>query len=705
MLMPSPKQSSNHRLHATPIEVEKRTPRRSADYPADGETMIIMSHTDDDDNNDDFYYHTPRSPSAEACITEFTTALPSSSLPPSVLPPPKNIKSLKDNIETKIDATVNQGMSVEEIEWVVAQRVANAIEAIAIYETKTDMARKHYKSECPIVKFQKHVDMNHGGVRASKPKTMQDAIEFATKLMDKKINTLAERQAKNKRKSSTNANTTNNQRGIGASQKATCYECGNQGHYRRDCPEQKNQNHENQIGGAGARGVDLPGLSLTRQVEFQINPVPGTASVAWVPYRNKKENEEHLKVILELLKKEELYARFSKCDFWIPKLLSDYDCEIRYHPGEANVVVDALSRKEQNKPLRVRTLVMTIGLNLPKQILEAQIEAQITENFKKEDVGGMIRKDIPKEKLELCADRTLRLNGRSWLPCYGDLRTMIMHEPSGLLVQPEISQWKWDNIMMDFVTKLPKSSQGYDTIWVIVNRLTKSAIFLPMRETGPMERLARMYLKEIKQRIQAARNRQKSYTDLKRKLMEFKVGDIVMLKVSSWKGVIRFSKQGKLNPKYVGPFKVLAKVGAIAYKLELPQELSRVYNMFYVSNLKKFYSDEPLAVSLDGLHIDDKLHFIEEPVEIMDRKFKRLKQSHIPIIKGLGGGGYLMDFVRIVAGTNDEGKSKIRIVYIKGLFTFSISINLMVLSLNQGLGGGGYLGEIVRVVGGTDDGG
>ncbi|GJS52034.1 putative reverse transcriptase domain-containing protein [Tanacetum coccineum] len=287
--------------------------------------------------------------------------------------------------------------------------------------------------------------------------------------------------------------------------------------------------------------------------------------------------------------------------------------------------------------------------------MEAQIEAQKPENLKNKDVGGMIRKDIPKEKLEPCADGTLCLNGRSWVPCYDDLRTIIMHEshkskysihpgsdkmhqdmkklywwPS-LLVQPEIPQWKWDNITMDFITKLPKSSQGYDTIWVIVDRLTKSAIFVPMRETEPMERLARMYQKEvvtrhgipvsiicdrdprfasnfwrslqkaldttekviqIKQRIQAARDRQKSYADLKRKPMEFQVGDRVMLKVSPW-----------------------------------------VHNTFHVSNLKKRHADEPLAISLDGLHIDDKLHFIEEPVEIMDREVKQLKQSHIPIIK------------------------------------------------------------------------
>nr|GFA60528.1 putative reverse transcriptase domain, ribonuclease H-like domain, aspartic peptidase domain protein [Tanacetum cinerariifolium] len=298
-----------------------------------------------------------------------------------------------------------------------------------------------------------------------------------------------------------------------------------------------------------------------------------------------------------------------------------------------------------------------------------------------------------------------------------------------LLVQPKIPEWKWDNITIDFVTKLPKSSQGYDTIWVVVDRLTKSAIFIPIRETDPMDKLARIYLKEcvtrhgmpvsiisdrdsrfasnfwrslqnalvefsydnsyhvsikaapfealygrkchlpvcwtevgeaqilspeliretiekivqIKQGMQAARNRQKSYADLKRKPMELQVGDKVMLKVSPWKrvvrfgkwgklnprdkvmlkvlprkGVVRFGKWGKLNPRYVGPFKILERVGDVSYKLDLPDELSKVHNTFYVSNLKKCHADEPLAVPFDGLHFDDKLHFVEEPMEIMD---------------------------------------------------------------------------------------
>ncbi|GJU22444.1 hypothetical protein Tco_1155786 [Tanacetum coccineum] len=167
--------------------------------------------------------------------------------------------------------------------------------------------------------------------------------------------------------------------------------------------------------------------------EFQDTPFDLTNAPA-----NKKEHEEHLNVILELLKKEESYAKFFKCEFWIPKWkineknYTTHDLELdSLSPGKANVVADALSRKRAIKTIRVRVLVMTIGLDLPKQILNAQTEAQKPENLKNEDVGGMIRKDIPKEKLEPRTDGTLCLNGRSWLPGYGDLRTVIMHELLG----------------------------------------------------------------------------------------------------------------------------------------------------------------------------------------------------------------------------------------------------------------------------------
>ncbi|GJW51257.1 hypothetical protein Tco_0092608 [Tanacetum coccineum] len=125
----------------------------------------------------------------------------------------------------------------------------------------------------------------------------------------------------------------------------------------------------------------------------------------------------------------------------------------------------------------------------------------------------------------------------------------------------------------------------------------------------------------------------RSYADKRRKPLEFQVGDKVMLKVSPWKGVIHFGKRGKLNPRYIGPFKILAKVRTVAYRLELPEQLSRVHSTFHVSNLKKCLSDELLAIPLDEIHVDDKLNFIKEPIEIMDHEVKCLKQSRIPIVK------------------------------------------------------------------------
>ncbi|GJR63889.1 putative reverse transcriptase domain-containing protein [Tanacetum coccineum] len=126
---------------------------------------------------------------------------------------------------------------------------------------------------------------------------------------------------------------------------------------------------------------------------------------------------------------------------------------------------------------------------------------------------------------------------------------------------------------------------------------------------------------------------QRSYANVRRKPLEFQVGDRVMLKVSPRKGIIQFGKRGKLNPQYIGPFEILERIGPVAYKLELPEELSYVHNTFNISNLKKCLSDESLVIPMKELRLDDKLNFVEEPVEIMDREIKQLKQSRIPIVK------------------------------------------------------------------------
>ncbi|KAD4180327.1 hypothetical protein E3N88_28918 [Mikania micrantha] len=440
----------------------------------------------------------------------------------------------------------------------------------------------------------------------------------------------------------------------------------------------------------------------------------------------------------------------------------------------------------------------------------AQVEALKAENLAAESLRGM------EQQLEIKADGLHYFMERVWVPHRGNLRDLVMDEahksrysihpgsdkmyhdlkilywwphmkadiatyvgkcltsakvkieyqkPSRLLTQPEIPMWKWEQISMDFITKLPRTPSGCDTIWVIVDRLTKSAHFLAIKENDKMEKLARIYVKEvvsrhgvpisiiserdarftsnfckslqkslgtrldmstayhpqtdgqsertiqtledmlqacvvdfgnswetllplvefsynnsyhtsfkaapfealygrkcrspicwaevgdsqltgpelvhettekivqIRNRLAAARNRQKSYADKRRKPLEFQVGDKVLLKVSPWKGVICFGKRGKLNPRYIGPFEILKRIGPVAYQLNLPAKLDGVHNVFHITNLKKCLSDEIHVVPLDVIQVDEQLRFMEEPVEIMDREVKQLKQSKIPILK------------------------------------------------------------------------
>ncbi|GJX59008.1 putative reverse transcriptase domain-containing protein [Tanacetum coccineum] len=216
--------------------------------------------------------------------------------------------------------------------------------------------------------------------------------------------------------------------------------------------------------------------------------------------------------------------------------------------------------------------------------LNAQVEARKEENIGTKDLGCMIK------KLEPRADGTLCLNGRKTSE-----RTIQTLED---MIRA---------CVIDF-------GKGWERHLPLVEFSYNNSYHTSIK-VAPFEAL----YEELR--------------DRRRKPLEYEVGDKDMLKVSPWKGVTHFGKRGKLNPNYIGPFKILAKVGTLAYRLELSDQLSRVHNTFHVSNLKKCLVDEPLAIPLDEIQIDDKLNFIEEPVEIMDREFKRLKQSRIPIIK------------------------------------------------------------------------
>nr|GEY56642.1 retrotransposon protein, putative, Ty3-gypsy subclass [Tanacetum cinerariifolium] len=403
--------------------------------------------------------------------------------------------------------------------------------------------------------------------------------------------------------------------------------------------------------------------------------------------KDKKEHREHLKAILELLKEEKLGIHVDPA-----KIKSIKDWTSPKTPTEIRQFLGLAGEKEENAFQLIKQKFCSAPiLALP----EGNKDFVVYYDASHKGLGAVLlqrekrdNRAIPKGNgcFECGAPRHFKrdfsklknkdegnVNAQGWVYAVrnAEKKGNASRDPNSnvVIVQPAIPEWKWDNITMDFITKLPKSSQSFDTIWVIVDRLTKSAHFLPIRENDPLDKLARLYLNRIVARheipvsiicdrdgkftsnfwksfqktlgtdlsmstayhletddqsertIQTLKDmlhacvidfgkgwdRQKSYANLKRKPMEFEVGDRVMLKASPWKGVVRFGKRGKLNPRYVRTFKVLAKVGKVDYRLELPPELSRVHHTFHVSNLKKCYDDEPLVMPLEGIHVDDKL--------------------------------------------------------------------------------------------------
>ncbi|GJX51412.1 putative reverse transcriptase domain-containing protein [Tanacetum coccineum] len=318
---------------------------------------------------------------------------------------------------------------------------------------------------------------------------------------------------------------------------------------------------------------------------------------------------------------------------WI-ELFSDYECEIRYHPGKANVVADALSRKERVKP--------------------------------RQKLHGL------DQQMERREDGSLYFLDRIWVLLVGEHQ-----RPSDLLQQPEIPEWKWDKITMDFINKLPRTNCGHDTIWVIVDRLTKSAHFLTIREDYNTKRLARLYIDEIVARhkvpVSIISDRDGRFTSrfwqtfqkalgtrldmnfggnwdvhLPSPVLWAKIGEssligpelvqettdkVVLIKEKLKAARDRQKSYADNRQKEVGPFKILERSGPVAYRLRLPKELSEVHDTFHVSNLKKCLADANLHVPLDEIEVDKTLHFVEKPIEIMDREVKTLKRSNISIVK------------------------------------------------------------------------
>ncbi|GJT61709.1 putative reverse transcriptase domain-containing protein [Tanacetum coccineum] len=447
----------------------------------------------------------------------------------------------------------------------------------------------------------------------------------------------------------------------------TCHACGEKGHYANQCRKTTNNNAQGRVYMLRDMNAcqdpnivtvmekksdekrleditvdrefldifpkDLPSLPPVRQVEVQIDLILGATLVARAPYRlapskmqelatniksqqpsdashqglravliqrekviayasqQLKPNEENYTThdlelgAVHILDQKELNMRQPR---WL-ELLAYYDCEICYHPGKANVVADALSQKERIKPLRVKSLVMTIHPKLPSKILKAQTEALKEENIKAENLRGMDK------AFEIHPDGNRCIKNRSWLPLFGNLRDLIMHESykSKYTIHPGSK----------------KMYQDLKKLYWWPNMKAIIADYHASIKAAPFEAL---YGRKCRSLVCWA-----------------KVGDFQLIGLE----IIHETTEKIAQIQQRLPFKILERIGLVAYKLELLEELSNVHNTFHISNLKKCLSDESLVIPMKEFQLYDKLNFVEEPVEIMDREVEQLKQSRIPIVK------------------------------------------------------------------------
>ncbi|GKA02812.1 putative reverse transcriptase domain-containing protein [Tanacetum coccineum] len=432
--------------------------------------------------------------------------------------------------------------------------------------------------------------------------------------------------------------------------------------------------------------------------------------------KDKKEHKNHLKIVLELLKKERLYGKFSKCDFWLDSVqfLGHVIDQNGVHVDPAKI--DAIKNwVASTTPTEVRQFLGLDGyyqrfiqgfslISKPltkltqkdKKYEWGKEEEEAFHTLNRVDAKGKGKKfrRLIKQIFEFRPDGTCCFGNHVWFPRYGGLRDLVMHESykskysihprsnkmyqdlkllywwpsmkadiatyvskcltcakvkaehqklSGLLQQREIPVWKWERITMDFKalgTNLDMSAayhpqmegQSERTLQTLEDMLRACVIdfgsswdrHLPLSEVGHSQLIGPEMIREtiekiiqVKNHLLIARSRQKSYTDRRTKSLEFEVGDMVLLKVSSWKGAVHFGRRRKLSPCYIGPFRILARFGPVSYTLELPEELKGIHSTFHVSNLKKCLAEGDIVVPMDEIQLDDKLHMIEEPVELL----------------------------------------------------------------------------------------